>query len=76
MFSMGILWTLQKGSCFILTHRMTGIIQTSENNYSVYSWNKSIYIKNPDLLPIPTVEIVDMYGRNNLPGKIAGCQFE
>ncbi|HEY9114113.1 MAG TPA: GEVED domain-containing protein [Bacteroidales bacterium] len=48
----------------------TGIIQTMENNYSIYSWKNSVYIKNPDLASNTTIEIVDMYGRLVYQGKL------
>lgn len=48
----------------------TGIIQTSESNYSVYSWKNSVYIKNPNLYSNTSIEIVDMYGRTIYQGKL------
>jgi hypothetical protein len=50
--------------------RITGVIQSSENNFAIYSWNKSVYIKNPELDYNTTVEIIDMYGRIIYKGKL------
>jgi hypothetical protein len=36
----------------------------------VYSWDKSIYIKNPAISSNTTVEIIDMYGRIIFQGKL------
>lgn len=64
--------TYQSADRFLLHFKpqITGDIQSAEMNYLVYSWDKSVYINNPDISGNSAVEIVDLYGRVIYQGKL------